>query len=160
MFDEHPGYCPQTLCEVCDNALGGCSWSEKDKQQPVPGWTAVRKDIIVGDGKSRHLTESYAVFKCPEFKLEEHNRWAYERFQKKLKIGERRSYESRAKKIRCINTGKIYPTIRAAAKDARCAAATISNFLKDPTRKTQNGLKWEYVTVGNGESGKGKKERK
>lgn len=148
MFDEHPGYCPQTLCEVCDNALGGCSWSEKDKQQPIPGWTAVRKDIIVGDGKSRHLTESYAVFECPQFKLEEHNRWAYDRFQKKMKREPKAARKGRSKKVRCINTGKIYSTIRAAAKDAECTPQTIHNFLKDPTRKTLKGIKWEYVVDG------------
>lgn len=161
MFDQHPNYCPQTLCEVCGNALGSCSWSEKDNQRPVPGWEAIRKDIIVGDGNSRTLTESYTVFKCPQFKLEEHNRWAYDRFQNKLK-GKERSKRSAwpRKMVRCINTGKIYTTIRAAAEDAGCTSATIHNFLRDPTRKTQKGLKWEYVTAGGGESGKSKKERK
>lgn len=52
----------------CKNAVPGgehgCSWSESF--EPVPGWDARRKDVLIGakkDGKA----ESYFVYECPEF---------------------------------------------------------------------------------------------
>ena len=77
-------YKPRTLCEVCENACGGCSWSEAGVQKPVEGWDAVQNDLWLGDpsvtGRFEHYQESYVVLHCPEFKLEERNRWAFERF--------------------------------------------------------------------------------
>lgn len=78
-------YKPRTLCEVCENACGGCSWSEKGVQQPVEGWDAI-PTVIDNSNDAKHgrqnglLVESYIVLRCPEFKLEERNRWAFERF--------------------------------------------------------------------------------
>lgn len=66
-------YRPATLCEVCDKACGGCSWSKKGVQKPVAGWDAIRNDL-------RDAGESYIVLSCPEFVVEEKNRWAYEKF--------------------------------------------------------------------------------
>ena len=81
---QYPTYKPTTLCEVCANAYGGCSWSEKDVQLPVEGWDAIRHDIGLSEthrGEARRtLTESYVVLACPQFKLEEQHRWAYDRF--------------------------------------------------------------------------------
>lgn len=80
----YPNYRPATLCEVCANACGGCSWSAYGVQQPVKGWDAIRHDVAANDkskGEARQaMSESYVVLGCPEFKLEEHHRWAYERF--------------------------------------------------------------------------------
>ena len=72
-------YVPRTLCELCANAYGGCSWSEKNVQRPVEGWDAIRNDVLVA---ARKYSESYIVLDCPLFELEEHNRWAYEKFDR------------------------------------------------------------------------------
>lgn len=78
-------YKPSTLCEVCENACGGCSWSEYGVQQPVEGWDAIQA-VIDNSNDSKHgrrtglALESYVVLRCPEFNLEERNRWAFERF--------------------------------------------------------------------------------
>ena len=68
-------YRPATLCEVCNNACGGCVWSKHGVQKPVPGWDAIRRDLSDSG-------ESYIVLDCPKFELEEHNRWAYEKFDR------------------------------------------------------------------------------
>lgn len=44
-----------TLCWVCQNCFGGCSWSSE--YIPVEGWKT----------KPRDGTESYLVLSCPEF---------------------------------------------------------------------------------------------
>ena len=58
-----------TLCWSCDKATGGCSWSKQFK--PVPGWDAVRNDVLVQYGSGEHskrlYDESYVVKACPEF---------------------------------------------------------------------------------------------
>ncbi len=68
-----------TLCEVCAKACGGCRWSEKGVQQPVPGWDAVRRDYRDYSGNS---VESYVVLDCPEFALEAHRAEEYRRFDR------------------------------------------------------------------------------
>ena len=60
------GYVPTTLCELCENACGGCRWSQKDVQEPVDGWEAVRRDL---PGEAGRL-ESYVVLECPEYEPE------------------------------------------------------------------------------------------
>lgn len=73
-------YKPHTLCEVCANAYGDCSWSEKGVQKPVEGWTAIRRDLAtINHGQGRGV-ESYVVLECPQFVLQEEYRWAYEKF--------------------------------------------------------------------------------
>lgn len=71
-------YTPNTLCEVCEKACGGCPWSKHGVQRPVYGWDAIRKDIRVS--KDAPPLESYIVLDCPLFELEERHRWAYEKF--------------------------------------------------------------------------------
>ena len=61
-----------TLCDFCANACGGCSWSQKDVQTPVPGWDAVRRDIPLDEVRPLSFVESYVVIHCPEFSLENH----------------------------------------------------------------------------------------
>lgn len=84
MAKQHPNYKPTTLCDVCANACGGCSWSEQGVQQPVEGWDAIRHDVAANDKSKGYarmtLSESYVVLACPMFELEERHRWAYERF--------------------------------------------------------------------------------
>lgn len=57
-----------SLCWDCKNAVPsgehGCSWSESF--EPVPGWDAHRKDVMIG-AKKEGTTESYFVYQCPEF---------------------------------------------------------------------------------------------
>lgn len=74
----------KTLCDVCENACGGCEWSEKWVQKPVPGWDAVRRDVQ-NQAKYAHkdcyaLVESYTVLHCPKFVLEEKRAQWYERW--------------------------------------------------------------------------------
>lgn len=57
---ESGGY-GQSLCWVCANALGGCSWSQSF--EPVEGWDAV-PCIIHGNGME---VPSFHVRSCPQF---------------------------------------------------------------------------------------------
>lgn len=80
-------YRMRTLCEVCANAYGGCSWSKRGVQQPVEGWGAIRRDLTTFAGKYSktpvaNAPESYMVLDCPLFELEERHRWAYEKFDR------------------------------------------------------------------------------
>lgn len=52
-----------TLCWTCENACGGCSWSDHWKHEPVPGWKATRVPIKVNDG----YETTYVVQECPEY---------------------------------------------------------------------------------------------
>ena len=82
---EKKHYRPQTLCELCDNACGGCSWSEYGVQQPVKGWDAIRVDLMYNNQvysgfRKIFFSESYIVLSCPQFKLEERSAWAFANF--------------------------------------------------------------------------------
>lgn len=68
------GYVPETLCELCDRACGHCLWSAAG--MPVPGWEAVRRDIMMTDNQDGHMVESYVVLGCPAYKPEKHW-WLY-----------------------------------------------------------------------------------
>lgn len=153
MMELHPTYCPKTLCEVCANATGFCPWSEKGHQRPVPGWNAIRKDFPSGD-KYKVPVESYIVLRCPLFELEEHNRWAYERFDPE-KI--RAKYAGHIidgvaprqgiwKKVRCIDTGMVYPSAMEAAKQTGKKAYSIRAACTGLTQTTRDGSRWEYIT--------------
>jgi hypothetical protein len=77
-----PAGCVLTLCDVCAKAaggLGGCVWSRKGEQQPVPGWDAVRRDMLVGANYSES-TESYIILHCPEFLVDKHRQAEYRQF--------------------------------------------------------------------------------
>ena len=62
------------ICIDCQNACGGCSWSEVDPEtekvrfEPVPGWTA-EKVLLKGiSKKSKHqVLETYHITACPLF---------------------------------------------------------------------------------------------
>ena len=61
-----------TLCWKCQNTNADkCSWFNKDNPNPVEGWTAIRKDIMVSttyQGKYAYRREiSYCVLDCPNF---------------------------------------------------------------------------------------------
>ena len=59
-----------TICWECENACGGCEWSEIDPETrkprfaPVPGWTA--EACVLRMGGQRQVT-SYHVEACPKF---------------------------------------------------------------------------------------------
>lgn len=57
------------LCWSCAKACGKCSWSEYDRNEPVPGWTATPTKLLIGRDKSQ-TTGSYAITACPEFVLD------------------------------------------------------------------------------------------
>lgn len=52
-----------TLCWGCQNACGGCSWSDYDERKPVDGWTAERVQIKLNGVWGT----TYNVITCPEF---------------------------------------------------------------------------------------------
>ena len=56
-----------TLCWQCQNATGGCSWSQDFT--PVEGWDAKRTRIRLEKGAK--YTESFIVKKCPKFRPDE-----------------------------------------------------------------------------------------
>lgn len=54
-----------TICWRCANAdTNGCSWAEK--QTPVEGWEAIRRDIL--NGKRGQYAVGYIVLDCPLFR--------------------------------------------------------------------------------------------
>lgn len=62
------------ICFDCQNACGGCSWTEidpgtnKPRFEPVPGWTAKLVLLNIGAMRDRaRLIETYHVTKCPQF---------------------------------------------------------------------------------------------
>lgn len=63
------------ICFDCQNACGGCSWSElnpdtkRPRFEPVPGWTAKKVLLLIGHNKKgvAALIETYHVTKCPQF---------------------------------------------------------------------------------------------
>jgi len=61
----------QTLCWDCENACGGCSWSDHWKHTPVEGWTAKRTRLRMDKDD---YGDSYIVIECPEFKRDRSDR--------------------------------------------------------------------------------------
>lgn len=56
-----------TLCWFCRNTYASaCPWMTPP-HRPVPGWTAVRRDLR-GVNSSDPPVESYAVVHCPRFR--------------------------------------------------------------------------------------------
>lgn len=95
-----PEYTPSTLCEICQNACGGCAWSKYGEQKPVEGWEAIRNDLYVNHGTVTapisFIQESYVVLACPEF---EPDRFA-DRFPFRRSEAERRAKLRIASKLR------------------------------------------------------------
>ena len=58
----------ETLCWICSNACGNCSWSRS--LTPVEGWEAkpikIKGNFYIGE-----ILDSYIVKRCPEFKEDE-----------------------------------------------------------------------------------------
>lgn len=71
-----------TLCDVCAKAaggMGGCNWSRKGEQRPVPGWEAVRRDIPSGV-YNELMAVSYVVLRCPAFVADKHRQTEFRQF--------------------------------------------------------------------------------
>lgn len=52
-----------------------------------------------------------------------------------------------SKPVRCVETGKVYPSGRAAARDVGCAQSHVSACTKNP-RRSWHGLHFEFVGGG------------
>lgn len=61
------------LCWKCQNACGGCPWTEVDpvtkkvRFEPVPGWDAKPVRRWTTTGSLRVRMESYSIKSCPMF---------------------------------------------------------------------------------------------
>lgn len=59
-------------CWVCQNAGGGCEWTDEDPEtghtsfKPVPGWEAIEATLRADKGQPRVTT--YRILRCPKFK--------------------------------------------------------------------------------------------
>ncbi len=63
------------ICFDCENACGGCPWTATDpvtrklRFEPVPGWTAKKVRLTVGNyGSKKNIVETYHITACPLFK--------------------------------------------------------------------------------------------
>lgn len=60
----------QQLCWRCENACGGCEWS--DRLEPVPGWDATPTSRVLkagGKGKGgTRIASSFVIHACPKFR--------------------------------------------------------------------------------------------
>lgn len=56
-----------TLCWSCQNATGGCSWTEYGRFEPVDGWDATPTLIRSKNEDTLHVIPSYLVNDCPEY---------------------------------------------------------------------------------------------
>lgn len=62
------------ICWDCENACGGCVWSEIDPDtkrprfEPVPGWTA--EEVTINMGKGRQNVKGYHITACPQFVMD------------------------------------------------------------------------------------------
>lgn len=70
---------------------------------------------------------------------------AHDEVQKLPPVKEKHDLRLKKKQIRCINTGKIYPSLSQAAKEVGCSRGNICNVLKGRIPNTK-GLYWEYVS--------------
>ena len=61
------------LCWKCQNACGGCPWTEVDpvakkvRFEPVPGWTAKPVKRITTSGCEKIIVDTYSIKACPLF---------------------------------------------------------------------------------------------
>ena len=66
-------YKAQTICWSCQNACGGCPWTEVDpdtdqiRALPVEGWIAKKHLQQYADKDGRRMVESYEVLYCPQY---------------------------------------------------------------------------------------------
>lgn len=99
-------YVVSTLCEICANACGGCSWSQYGRWEPVEGWEAMRNDVVCPNAIKK-IAESYIVLDCPRYVPDQYakkypfdrgkaERWARE----KLRIYDRAKMRTKKKPVK------------------------------------------------------------
>ncbi len=57
-----------SLCWLCANAYGQCSWSREFKA--VKDWKAEKTILVQNSGNRQYFVDSYNVKSCPHFKEE------------------------------------------------------------------------------------------
>lgn len=120
-----------SLCQICAQTIGTCSW-ERDFT-PVPGWDAIPTKILMNSGVRER---SYHVLRCPLF-VEPKRRKGKDIIKKKKT------------KIVAVNieTGetKEYATIKAAASDGFSGSEVCRCVLGQD--KSHKGYTFERVEV-------------
>lgn len=116
------------ICFDCKNAVPdsdghGCPWSRKFK--PVKGWTARKTKVAVGP----QYTETYEITACPLFEPDDKNR---------------SDGRIPGVRVRCVETGVVYPSMNAAGKAVGHHWAGIRDALKKG-RSYAYGYHWEVV---------------
>lgn len=125
------------ICFECQNACGGCEWSEVDPQTekirfaPVPGWTAkptaIRKISAGDDIKSFHVTA------CPKFQPMRRN-------PPKIHLGTRMRPVIATD---VLGDEKRYASVTEASKAVYTSIWNICSACKGKT-KTAGGYRWRY----------------
>ena len=111
----------QSLCWNCSKGADECCFMRS--LEPVPNWEA-KKVLCEGN-------RTYHVIKCPNFEpMRETSKMRF-----KTKPGTR---------IRCVETGQIYPSIRQCARESHISECCISNHLHSRVG-TVRGLHFEKV---------------
>ena len=59
----------QNICWACQNACGGCSWSQS--LTPVEGWEVEEIPYMMYHGSGYTVASTYHITKCPEFVQDE-----------------------------------------------------------------------------------------
>lgn len=117
------------ICFDCKNAVPdkeghGCPWSRKF--EPVPGWTA--EPVKVGAGK--YVVDTYCITDCPMFDED--------REAKPCDI------EREVIPVRCVETGEVFRSTRAAEIEMNITWGCISSALRNG-RTYAGGYHWEKV---------------
>ena len=112
---------PSTLCWKCSKGANECSFMQD--LEPVPNWKA--KKVWCEGGMTYH------VISCPNFKP--------------FTIAGRK-VEGKRTKVRCVETGRVYPSATKCAKELKISACYLSNCLCGRTPKNSiRGLHFEWV---------------
>ena len=108
----------ETLCWKCSKGANECCFMKSLK--PVPNWNAQK---VMCEG-----SPTYRVISCPNFKPLRDS--AVSKFKRT--------------RVRCIETGRVYTTIRQCAADLNISACYLSNCLCGRV-KSIRGLHFERV---------------
>lgn len=96
---------------------------------------------VAGRKHCHVLTEDVCLYgKCPFYKT----RAQFEADRKKCDGGSSVRGQGMSRSVRCVETGRIYPSIRAAAREIGISEYGISLVLRGK-QKTTYGMRFEYV---------------
>ena len=128
-----------TLCWLCQNAGGNCSWSKSFT--PVDGWKAVPTKVQAGfysKTNDPRFTDSYDVYECPEFELlsEIKNRFSNKKPKKARTDRHSEERNEYAQIQRLLSRGKSIDRI---ARDLGYSESTIYRKIKRYEEKN-NGV--------------------